>query len=366
MCQEWIKNLGPALREMEQYTPENYSLLNGKAGLLYFFAKYRYHSQTGRYREKTEQLSSELISLINDNQNSTKDTSFLTGITGVCSVLHQLHSQGLLTTDTPNTKHADEFLYTSAIQHARSPEFNFAEGVAGIISYFCKRNPENIIVQYLDGFTRNAPEWAAAAHQGVIDYSLWKGLCGKISLLMRLLHHFPGNNRLLNLLETNLQTLRESVLQIDAGLNHFSFIPVSAETGSGLVNAPNLLTWQFGDLPAALVFYRAAQLTGKKEYDNLASLMGSYSLSRTSQNQTGIHHAGFTSGSSGTALMYRLLEQESGRAFYRKGCLYWLKQTEEWLNTGTALAGSELPLVCISRLLCSPIQNGNEADMFVP
>lgn len=309
----------------ETETDDN-SLFSGNAGTLYYY--YHGYRLTGRtsYLDKIGRLSNHLLA--DAFKEPVGDMSMATGATGTCSVLHLLHEKKLVRHLPPEALRTDEYLFHYCMQASGADGFSFTTGTAGIASYFCKRAESALMRKYLNDLVPRLLETELAEDTTTeINFTLWQGLCGKLSLLFRLLELFPAKINVRLRLLHYLHILRNHIVQIDAGLNRFSFFPVTADEKTGLVWAPNNLFWETGDLPVVQLLYRAYNVFGNDEYKKLAGIVGSYTLTRKSIEETQIEEPCFASGACGTALMYRLLEQTSGVSNYRKGYVYWMNRS---------------------------------------
>lgn len=306
--------------------PAGASLFSGSAGTLYYY--FHGYRLTGRasYLEKIIRLAPELMpEAFNDE---AADISLATGIAGMCSVLHLLHEQKLIKTLPPEALRTDEYLFTSCMESVNGNGFSFTSGTAGIASYFSKRGESALMRKYLAEMVQKLLDTELAEDTTTeIDFTLWQGLCGKLSLLFRLLQHFPAKVNVRMRLLHYLHILRNHILQIDAGLGRFSFFPVTADEKTGLVHAPNYLFWEAGDLPVVQLLYKAYDVFGDDDYKKLAGLAGSYTLTRRSAEETLVETPCFSSGACGTAMMYRLLEKVSGVSNYNKGYTYWMNRS---------------------------------------
>lgn len=323
--------LGKIIGETE---PAEDALFTGKAGTLYYY----YHSYrlTGRaaYLEKIDRLTNELTAGV--FSEPIEDISLATGITGICSVLHLLHEQKIIKHLPPEALRTDEYLFTRCMGSTGASGFSFTSGAAGVASYFCKRGDSALMRKYLNDLVQQLLDTELAEDTTTeINFTLWQGLCGKLSLLFRLLQLFPAKVNIRLRILHYLHILRNHILQIDAGLNRFSFFPVAADEKTGLVQAPNYLFWEAGDLPVVQLLYNAYAVFGDDDYKKLAGVAGSYTLMRKSVEETQIESPCFSAGACGTAMMYRLLEKTSGVYNYNKGYTYWM-------NRSVALFGEQV------------------------
>lgn len=318
---------------IEQKEPDNSSLFYGRAGLLYYYHHVFRFTGNYIYLGKCKQLFGALMETHFAQGAACKDVSFVNGITGVCSVLHALRRQNLLNRLPSVVAETDEYLYHFCMNERVPCTFNFMEGTAGITSYFCKQTPTPLVRKYLNYITDHLFIHHEPVHaETEINFTLWQGVSGTIHLLFRLLHIFPEKATLRFTLLHYLQLLRSHILQIDTGLNRVGFFPASANRQTGLINAPNCLFWETGDLPVAHIFYKAYSFFGDKEYKKIADLAGAFTLTRKDAEQTLVNHPGFRNGACGAALMYRLLERESGLANYQKGYEFWLNRSVQLFN----------------------------------
>lgn len=314
--------------------PAGASLFSGSAGtLFYYFHGYRL---TGRasYLEKALHLAPELMT--EAFKDDAADISLAAGITGMCSVLHLLHEQKIIKNLPPEALRTDEYLFTRCMEAGAANGFSFTSGTAGIASYFSKRCETALMRKYLAELAQKLLDTELAEDTTTeINFTLWQGLCGKLSLLFRLLRQFPTRVNIRLRLLHYLHILRNHILQIDTGMDRFSFFPVTADEKTGLVHAPNCLFWEAGDLPVVQLLYKAYDVFGDDDYKKLAGLAGSYTLTRRSAEETQVESPCFSSGACGTAMMYRLLEKTSGVPNYNKGYTYWI-------NRSVALFGEQV------------------------
>jgi hypothetical protein len=321
-------------QKLEESEPDDASLFYGKAGLLYYLHHYDRVIGKNTHVKKIRRFSEELVAAVFSHCTSYTNISLSTGITGPCSILHLLAEKKMIAQLPATAEKTDEYLFSRCMQEYDPGIFNYSTGIAGVISYFCKREKLPAMQKYLAVLVEKLASTSYPANypETEVNFTLWQGLCGRISLLLRLQPLFPGNGDIHFTIRHYLHLLYANMLHIDAALHRHSFFPVSAEQQTGLVTAPNNLFWESGDLPAALIFYRAYKTYGDAEYKKLADLVASYSLTRKETSQTGLHHSGFCGGSSGTAMMFLLLGNESGQNAYHGGYKYWMQKSCDYFR----------------------------------
>jgi lantibiotic modifying enzyme len=314
---------------IEENTTDDLSLFFGRAGILYYY--YQEYLLTGNTTAATKcyRFANELAGQVFEQQINNPDIALSTGITGICSVLHLVQQGNIIPQLPPGADAVDEYLFTRALMDNNPNTFDFTSGMTGITSYFCKRTQTPVVRRYLIALTSHllTALKQEANNTTEVNFSLWKGLSGKISLLLRLLRHFPKNEEIHIAIQRQINLAQKHIMPIDEGLSRFGFFPASVDEKTGLINAPNHLFWEEGDLGIILAFYQFHNMIGGGDFKKLADLAGAYSLTRKNDDQTHIQEPGFSRGACGTALMYLLLQRESGLRNYNKGYYYWISRS---------------------------------------
>ncbi len=206
-----------------------------------------------------------------------------------------------------------------------------------VVRYFDLRRPAPVALAalrqllaapLLAGFGPSAPLGGPRLSLDLAD-----GLASELLLISRLASVGIADQRL-------QQHVREGVLQvlslkqaIDFSGQRFALFPYQLSVNPREPAFSAELSWRRGDMGQALLLYTAGELFADAELTSLAELVGLNTLLRTTAEATGVTNATFQQGAAGIAhLYYRLYVASNYLPQYYQGYLFWLRETQRWLN----------------------------------
>ncbi|MCU0469865.1 MAG: hypothetical protein MUF58_14820 [Arcicella sp.] len=172
-------------------------------------------------------------------------------------------------------------------------------------------------------------------NEGKADLTMPFGWAG---LLMPLLKFFKEESpSVTGIINGGIKYFMSYKGDVDFSENLFDFFPdkVIDENKEPLFS--NQMSWAFGDLSKALLFYQYGQLSNNSEYTNLAHFIGLNTLTRREPHQHNVTRPTLLYGSSGIALIYQQLYQFTNMDAYQKGKLFWINKTQQFLEQKSPL-----------------------------
>lgn len=233
-------------------------------------------------------------------------------------------------------KQLDKKLFKNAQDLIRTKVIDIENGVQSIFHYFsCSSNQEHL--SFLEQLSKELSEiltvdnlGCRVINHGKTDLTMPFGWAG---LLIPMLKFFKKESQVgKEIIDGGIKYFMSYKGDIDFSENLFDFFPDEVIDESKEPLFSNQMSWAFGDLSKALLFYQYGQLVNSPEYTNLAHFIGLNTLTRREQHQHNIVLPTLLSGSSGVALIYHKLHQFTGLNAYEKGKLFWINKTQQILE----------------------------------
>ena len=197
-----------------------------------------------------------------------------------------------------------------------------------ILRYFSLRTPAALVPN-----TWRTLLLPTTAPAGPILLGLAKGLTAELMALIRLHQAGLHDADIQEQVRQGVRYLLATRRNVDFVKQQFAVFPyqVRSLNDGHLFDAE--LSWRRGDLGPALLLYEAHNLLQDAELARIAELVGLNTLLRTSHPATQIASSQFHRGAAGLAHLYSKFYHTSGqRPAYYKGYLFWLDQTQYWLQ----------------------------------
>ncbi len=321
---------------------DSFGLLDGKAGMAYYFyQKYLLNTNNEDY-DKATQLIHEALAFYIDTDLEHLDCSFAEGISGLGFILSIMEKSTFLQLDLEKTLlNVDEFLFQKTLLEISDGNWDFLYGAMGIIHYFIERLPHPKFEHYLTLITKQLFEFGIGTQEGLrkinflnppsmesyINLSLSHGLCGVFLTLIKIYKAGIQKENIQEILTHGITYLLTYKKDIDIDAGDISFYPFFIHKETGAPKYGRLLGWCYGDLNQTLLLYRFYEITQNKYYKSLADLIGTYSLVRKNSDLLHVEDMFFCYGTVGLAQFYKTLFHISDIQRYYEGYEYWMEQT---------------------------------------
>lgn len=167
-------------------------------------------------------------------------------------------------------------------------------------------------------------------HTEEIDLSFDKGLIGLILMLNR--ENLKYKDLVIeDFIDKTTQFLLSKKMKLNTDWQQFSFFSEAFDEDTWTSN--NILSWKVGDLHFVKLLYRLSKINQNRNYHELAENIGLYTTTRITEQQTQIKDSSLANGSSGLALLYKALYDETFQKHYLKASNYWIERTDIFLET---------------------------------
>ena len=306
-------------------------LYTGKLGILLFFAHYarRFPNESNsrildRY---TEECCDDLCN------NMVYSYTFCSGLAGAMSSIRLMSELSLIDLDISEmeTQYKPVMLRQMGIFFNHRPgSFDFMHGALGIALHY-KADPDfiNKTVNWLDenanrddGFTK----WKSVLNdKGKIGYNiaLSHGMSSIVLVLCRL---YGAGDRRKQIEELVSGTVGYILSQeLDRTVYGCCFPSQSTENGGDIHKSR--LGWCYGDLGVSVALWRAGVTFGRQDWKEKALDIMWFTATRLDPKDNGISDAGLCHGSSGVAMMFKYMYDETGEERFAKTAQYWADVT---------------------------------------
>lgn len=167
-------------------------------------------------------------------------------------------------------------------------------------------------------------------HAEEIDLSFDKGLIGLMIMLNR--ENLRHKDLIVeDFIKKVIDFLLSKKMKLNAAWQQFSFFPEAFDDDTWTSN--NILSWKVGDLHFVKLLYRLSKINQNSNYYEIAENIGLYTTTRVTEEQTQITDSSLANGSSGLALLYKALYDETFQKHYLNASNYWIERTDTFLET---------------------------------
>lgn len=319
------------------------SLFGGNLGLVLLYHEWYRQSGEQAYLEKGRALLQDIFYRLDQDGSGINGPSLSKGCTGLAMLLSFFEKDRLIAMETRGArKKLDEFLFEAAMAQLENDFTDCLHGAFGIIHYFTRYGPKpylNELVLKACSLVVKDPfgHWFPNAMLGIkgqneINFSLSHGQCGMLLVLLAAINRSDHASLIEQTLREGIRFIAKHRLYVDSSNDEHSCYPLSIkENTTGIENLPRL-GWCYGDLNAALLFYRAGKTFNDPSITQLGDIAGLHSVSRKDAASTQVTDSHFCHGSAGLAQFYKCLYNETGNTNYQDAYLYWIRKTTEFVR----------------------------------
>ena len=165
-----------------------------------------------------------------------------------------------------------------------------------------------------------------------LQLGLSAGLADELLVLIGL--HQSGNQAddIKQRVYAGIQRILATKRDVDFSEQQYAVFPYQVHSQLKEASFSSELSWRRGDIGQSLLLYKAHGLLQDPELLNIAELIGLNTLLRTTSDNTEIAGSQVDKGAAGLAYLYHKLCQISGNGAYQRGQIFWLAQTQHWLQ----------------------------------
>jgi lantibiotic modifying enzyme len=308
-------------------------LMGGAAGLACFFAFYADMTNSTYHRD----LAAEMVELsLNPAAGNLTDMRFSSGLAGIAWATNLLSKSALIDVDATSVfSNLHPYLYHNMMLEIRSGHFDYLHGALGYALYFLRQPKKAKYREYLDELVAalsklaeinpdGSIKWKSVldAEKGTLGYnlSLSHGISSIIIILSDILAAGIAVDECQRLITGGLRYLKNQKLDSQ---KHTSFYPSWAIES---MDKPgnSRLAWCYGDIGPGLAFLESACFFRDSDYyaEGMKLLLASAKRRDVEENM--VLDAGICHGSSGLALIYNILYQQSNDESFKEAATYWL------------------------------------------
>ncbi|MGB3342807.1 MAG: lanthionine synthetase LanC family protein [Aequorivita sp.] len=314
----------------------------GILGVVYYLSTINSILKDEAFNEKIADLINIVFNRVSSGDYLISRYSNLSyGLSGLGYVIHDLVEKGML-----DEVHLEPFIdidlliYKSALKDIESGNFDFMNGVPGVLFYFNAKNSnyrdEIIDKMYAKLETVKYPFYnhISELYNKGINFGIAHGLVGLLLVLANIYEEGNQTDHVKQLMEHCIKIILES--QVESTVNgkkiYYPYNLYYNETGELINQSTTRLAWCSGDLAVSLALCKIGTLLEKKDCLELSDQLGQSCVQRRTLPETGIHLPIFCHGSSGAACMYKKLYELTSKEHYLTEYNYWFTQTLEYLE----------------------------------
>lgn len=353
-----LNELAPVIEEHVIHSLNDYSLLGGSFGEVFFL--YYYSLVDPAYEEKADEALERLLNNISINDGYFMST-YCNGFAGLGVGLHLLEESGFIEGAKEVLEDVDELLEYSLAKEISNNNYDFLHGAIGIGFYYLKHHkcsPDKSLVQlekivnYLEDTSivneqTNQIKWTDLDRNfdtGEVstrfNISLSHGMSSIAIFLSRLLSFEILNedmkNRVIQMLNGALNYIISQKLDCK---QYGSYFPACSIESDKILGGSRL-GWCYGDLGIAVALWQAGHVLNRLDCTDLSiEVLRFAALNRTDLRLNYVFDAGLCHGSAGIAqIFFRMAEQTKLPELY-KAYEYWRDKTLEMAYHEDGLAG---------------------------
>ena len=337
---------------IRQAVVSNPSLMSGKLGLvLYYFTLFEARGDA-KEAAKGRSLLEEIFEEINGGSGKLSNPSLSKGLSGFLYLIHYLDRKNLVPIRMKDYKPLEEHLFQQSCYLINHDFNDYLHGGFGALFYFLKRLPDRTIEKYVVKILELVFEKAvhtgetfwirnfltSADEKKEINLSLSHGQSGFLMIMLMAFEQGILPERIYLAVKKGIALILNSRQDISEEEDKCSFFPIHIKEQTGEPVFRNRLAWCYGDLNEVLLLYRAGHHFDEERYVQLADVMGTASVSRSTGIATLCADAHFCHGAAGIAHFYRTLFNERNLSPYLEAYFSWTEKTllflEEDLKKG--------------------------------
>lgn len=314
------------------------SLFGGNLGLVLLYLEWYRLTAEQVYLQKARALLEAIINGLDEGSPGLKGPSLSRGGAGLAMVIALCEKDRLISLESGKAKRIlEQYLFETALVQLENDITDCLHGAFGIVHYFTLFGSADYLNELVEKacvciVKDPAGSWFRNSMLGMkgqdeINFSLSHGQCGMLLVLLAAMRRCDRGELVEETVRDGIRFLAKHRLYVDTSNGEHSLYPLSMkENAAEILNLPRM-GWCYGDLNAALLFYRAGKAFNDSAIIEMGDLAGLHSLNRKDEASTQVTDSHFCHGSAGLAQFYRCLYSETGNAKYRQAYLYWIRKT---------------------------------------
>lgn len=340
----------------DRHKSQDISLLQGDTGIAIFYLKLFQLTNKKLYFDKLRRTLDKIISTLPKVNISPSLYSGFTGVAwGLCHIQKELKLF-----DEDIFSDLEEHIYTASELQFQIENYDFLHGALGSVIFALDRMPSlsayNHISKILDELIRirHVDEYGITWEDKLTSQHHPKKLKESKAYNLGLAHGVPSiTNILLSIYSAKLYPDRskEIVELINLSLEwiqsctikdkgHHSLFPGCVFDHPKNFDGPTKLSWCYGDLTMAWVFWRAGTVLGSKHWLEQAMMIMGRCLTRFQETTDNIFlDACFCHGTSGIAYIFKKFYGVTRDERFKDAANFWISETINFSKHPTGLAG---------------------------
>ena len=318
-------------------------LYTGKLGILLFLAHYAKYFPTKQNHQKLNQCLEECCNnLCND---VIYMHTFCSGLAGAMSSLRLMNENSLIDLDMSEIEIQYKPIMLQQMKiflHKNPGNYDFMHGALGIALHY-KTDPDFIetLVAWLNenanrdkGFTK----WPSILNdKGKIGYNiaLSHGMSSIILVLSRLYKSGIQQKQIKELVSSTIDYILSQ--ELNRSIYGCCFPSQSTENGDEIYKSR--LGWCYGDLGIAVALWQAGKIFNRQDWQDKAVDIMLFTTQRRDPKDNNIIDAGLCHGSSGVAMIFKYMYNETEDERFAETAQYWTDVTLDLAYHQDGLAG---------------------------
>ncbi|MFE3872171.1 lanthionine synthetase LanC family protein [Flavobacterium sp. ZS1P70] len=345
------------ITQINSYNSELFNcegLLNGRAGLVYYYYCLYKHYGTVDYLDKIA-INLELIFKNIENQNSSLllNSTLESGLSGLGYILYLLMKENILDIDyDEQIKDINDLVYEDALKFIENKNYDFVRGPFGILYYLnfvgCENHVDDLVGKFYEEFLNNTEFmfYNNTTYLEGIHIGYAHGLCAIVKVFNEI--DDPRCDFMVtNLLDKIVEIVNDNDVIIE-GQNYY--LPRSIhkdESQKRELNYRAVLAWSNSDVNFSTLIYSLKKKYITNELLELADKIALGSIGKIKEEHTRVWDHRFYFGSSGVLQMYNYMYQKTNNKKFHEASTYWYNKTLAFLNENTI---KEHPLDFVNNL----------------
>lgn len=321
------------------------NFLGGRFGVSLFIYHYANYSN----QQSVKNYFATYLETTIGNLAEVQSVRYNDGFAGIGWALSYFQKRDLFTDELNGLfESIDELLEENVELYATHNNFDFLHGMLGIGLYFLERNKHEMIGYVVNALQESATEvndgcnWLSHTYQGedttryaTYNFSMPHGCAGIMSFLSKCATKGEiYSNKAQVLLEKNVRFILSNKLE---GMN--SIFPAHILLDNPQQRNPSRLAWCYGDLGMSAALWQAGVALDSEAIRQEAVAVCLHASKRTEDWDTLVMDAGICHGTSGIALIFNRMFQQTKIDAFREAANFWIDKTLEYGQTPDGIAG---------------------------
>lgn len=263
--------------------------------------------------------------------------TYCNGLAGFGWLAMYLNDIDMLELDEDFFFDLDTYLQECLVLMLEEDNWDIFHGALGIGLYFLKRNKPLVVEQVINYLERRKSEsrggyaWERLdkreTERLVFDFGLAHGNAGVLYFLKKCVQKSILRSRCMNLIEGGVKFYFNTIQnQAEAGSFFRNFLALQNKEENQDLEFSRL-AWCYGDLAILYTLYKTCKTIGNTKLLDKIEAMLVETTKRTTYEQTLIKDIGICHGSTGLALIYRCIFEDTNNEIFRQAQFFWEAET---------------------------------------